>query len=559
MNREREELPETVFSTSARKATVGKDADGKPGRHDEAGGDTGHTDPSAPTVLSRGSREARDEGATPPAQGAATVFSTSARKAQAERTTGKTAPSAATVFSTSARKALEQRPPPLPSRTDASIASPSRATDVTAQAPGHVELDVGTTVKHRFELCEEIGHGGMGVVFKARDLRKVEALDPDPYVAIKFLTGTLAAIEQGFISLQREAKNAQELNHPNIVKVYDFDRDGAHVFLTMELLEGESLQARVRAAKVRPLKDEERARIVRGMFAGVAYAHERGIAHADLKPSNVFVDGKGDAKILDFGIARRAERDRAFDADDIGALTFDYASPEMLEDQRPIPGDDVFALACIIYRLHAGRHPFGHERADHARNKGVRPARPPGLTRVQWRALQRGLAFTRAERFADAAAFDRAWHGRDWQRIGGVAAGVLAAALALGWYFSDTIASGMAGWGAVQSVVAEWRMSDADRAQLAEANQAAQDYRKDGNWEAAFRASARALKINPFDGAGLDNLRQSLDLAAREGGDSGEYRAFLEMEAADANQVPIVREEIARRLQAAAAAPVRGG
>lgn len=81
-------------------------------------------------------------------------------------------------------------------------------------------VGVGSIVKQRFELCEEIGHGGMGVVFSARDLRRVEARDPDPFIAIKFLSEELAGIEQGFMALQREAKHAQDLNHPNIVKHY---------------------------------------------------------------------------------------------------------------------------------------------------------------------------------------------------------------------------------------------------------------------------------------------------------------------------------------------------
>src|SRR5690606_36918189 len=100
----------------------------------------------------------------------------------------------------------------------------------------------------------------------------------------------------------------------------------------------------------RPLSSEARLRIARGLISGLAYAHARKIVHADIKPSNVFLCEDGEAKILDFGIARAAERDAVFDADDIGALTVDYASAEMLAGERPRPSDDVYALGCLLFR-----------------------------------------------------------------------------------------------------------------------------------------------------------------------------------------------------------------
>ena len=217
----------------------------------------------------------------------------------------------------------------------------------------------------------------------------------------QFISGALFGFDRAFVALQREAKNAQTLNHPNIVKVFDFDRDHGMVFLTMEVVTGVPLHRRLRELDSKR-SEAERKRIAHGMLAGMAYAHSRGISHADLKPSNMMLDEEGQLKILDFGIARRTEYDNVFDADDLFALTIDYASAEMLARQRPIPSDDVYALGCILYALHTGTHPFGHVRADQAQAGRMRPAKPASTTRVQWAAMRKALAFERKNRFVDA-------------------------------------------------------------------------------------------------------------------------------------------------------------
>ncbi|RMD66157.1 serine/threonine protein kinase, partial [Candidatus Parcubacteria bacterium] len=161
----------------------------------------------------------------------------------------------------------------------------------------------GDILKNRFVLEKLIGRGGMGAVFKARDLRKEEARDREPFVAVKVLSGDIRNYPDAFIALQREAKKAQKLAHPNIVIVYDFDRDGGTAYMTMELLEGESLADIIRRhPHGLPLK--EALPIIRGIVEGLDYAHRQGIVHADLKPSNVYVTRSGVVKVLDFGIAR---------------------------------------------------------------------------------------------------------------------------------------------------------------------------------------------------------------------------------------------------------------
>ncbi|MFI0415486.1 MAG: serine/threonine-protein kinase, partial [Candidatus Thiodiazotropha sp.] len=206
---------------------------------------------------------------------------------------------------------------------------------------------VGSVLKNRFVLEEMLGRGGMGVVYKARDLRKVEAMDRDPYIAVKVLSKDFQANPDSFIALQRESKKAQQLAHPNIVTVYDFDRDGPNVFMTMELLEGEPLDQLIRRLRPATLPTQQALSIIEQMARALAYAHSENIVHSDFKPGNVFLTSKSVVKVVDFGIARAAKSaDRpaedatVFDPGSLGALTPTYASCEMLEYGEPDPRDD---------------------------------------------------------------------------------------------------------------------------------------------------------------------------------------------------------------------------
>ena len=317
----------------------------------------------------------------------------------------------------------------------------------TRPASGRMK-GVGDTLNGRFVLEECIGFGGMGTVYKALDLRKLEASDRKPYIAIKVLNVQFGAHPQSLIALQREAKKAQTLAHPNIVTVYDFDRDGPMVYLTMEYLSGEPLSHLLRAADFGGMSVDKAMRIVNGIGRALAYAHERGFVHCDLKPANVFVTHRGDVKVIDFGIARvfrQPEEDAeatVFDAGSLGGLTPAYASPEMIEHQVPDPRDDIYALACITYELLTGRHPFNRLSATQARNAGMKPQRPENLSHAQWRALRCALAFDRESRTPTVTRFldDLGRQRRPVLYValagGGIAIGVLIAA-ALGYYRSQ--------------------------------------------------------------------------------------------------------------------------
>jgi len=270
-------------------------------------------------------------------------------------------------------------------------------------------------LKNRFVFEEVLGAGGMGIVYKAKDLLKIEAKDREPYVAIKVLSDEFKSHPEAFIALQRESRKTQKIAHPNIVTVYDFDRDGDTVFMTMEYMEGKPLDKLISQYRSVGLPTEDVVKILEGISSALIYAHAQNIIHSDFKPGNIFVSNSGVAKVFDFGIARavaKAEHreeshdDRTvFDAGNLGALTPAYASLEMLQGETPDVRDDIYALGCIAYELFTGEHPYNRMHADEAQRQKIKPEKIPGLTRNQWRAIERALAFKREDRCESVEAF----------------------------------------------------------------------------------------------------------------------------------------------------------
>ncbi|MCI0507309.1 MAG: protein kinase [Gammaproteobacteria bacterium] len=300
--------------------------------------------------------------------------------------------------------------PAQPPANKLPFASPEGETPAIPQARPIQKI----TLKNRFVLDETLGVGGMGVVYKAIDKRKVEAKDRNPYIAVKILSEDFRHHPDAFIALQREAGKSQRIAHPNIVNVHDFDRDGDTVFMTMEYMEGTPLDKLLRENKGVGLIKEQADRILKDMCAALEHAHKEYVVHADFKPGNVFVTNSGVTKVFDFGIARAvAQADRhshqgdksVFDPQTLGALTPAYASPEMLRGTVPTTQDDVFALGCVIYEMYSGEHPFKRIQADQAMEQKLKPKRIKSLTRQQWKALKRTLAFTREERTSSVYEF----------------------------------------------------------------------------------------------------------------------------------------------------------
>ena len=302
--------------------------------------------------------------------------------------------------------------------SDTTVITESRNT-MDANADGY--LDPGQhafpVLKNRFVFEELLGSGGMGAVYKAKDLLKIEAQDREPYVAIKVLSDEFKSHPEAFMALQRESRKSQKIAHPNIVNVHDFDRDGDTVFMTMEYMQGKPLDKLISQYRGIGLPIEDVLKILSGICAALTYAHAQKIIHSDFKPGNIFVGLNGIAKVFDFGIARavaKAENREeslddktVFDAGKLGALTPAYASLEMLEGKTPDVRDDVYALGCIAYELFTGEHPYNRVHADEAKRRKLKPKKIPGIKKYQWLAIERAIAFERENRTESVEEF---WH-----------------------------------------------------------------------------------------------------------------------------------------------------
>jgi serine/threonine protein kinase len=254
-------------------------------------------------------------------------------------------------------------------------------------------LGVGDVLCGRYVIESQLASGGMGTVYKALDQSRSEHTEADAYVAIKVLHEKTRTRSDVLTKLRREFYCAQALSHLSIVKVYELDLQQIP-FFTMELVDGESLPRVMQRFHPLPLPRSYVYAVIREVGEGLAHAHDRRVIHGDIKPQNVMVTNSGEVRILDFGTSG-----------EVSVLTPAYASCELLEGREADPRDDLFALACLSYELLAGEHPFQHRRSTEARTMKIVPARPPGLSARQWRALAQGLAWDRADRPASL---------RDW-------------------------------------------------------------------------------------------------------------------------------------------------
>ena len=314
-------------------------------------------------------------------------------------------------------------------------------------------LAIGSVLKGRYQLQQKLGEGGMGMVFKALDLLLVETKSRNPYVAIKVLSPQLAENQVMVAALQRECEKTQSLKHDNIISVNAFDKDGEHVFISMEFLSGQPLSELIR--QLQPTGGMPLIRawpLIEKMGKALAYAHQKNIVHRDFKPANVFVTAEGEVKILDFGIASKIESNAAesgADAEDMDTptrlvstgMTPTYASLEMLRGLTPDPRDDVYAFGLVVYELLSGMHPYNRRPADEvlylqqANDGKMQPKPLSGLNRRQWRALGSAMALVQSKRPKDLVVWLQKFDPATKSSWGMVAASAIAALvmLGLGW------------------------------------------------------------------------------------------------------------------------------
>ena len=273
------------------------------------------------------------------------------------------------------------------------------------------ELYPGLVLRDRFTLIEQINGGSMGKIFKAIDRLKEESGSDSPWVAIKSITEALANPPNALVALQNETANAQRLSHPNIIRVFDFDRDGEHVFMTMELLDGASLTDLLNQHRFGRFPGEQARSIIEDICQGLHYAHDLGIIHADVKPGNIFVTSDKNTKLLDFGVSLAVSD--SSDEMDVYAHTPSYASCEVLEGAAPTAQDDVYSLACVAYRILAGNRAFDGATAHSAEADNLELKPVEDIADYEWAALQKAMAFRRADRTTDVLSFLHEFSGQN--------------------------------------------------------------------------------------------------------------------------------------------------
>ena len=292
-----------------------------------------------------------------------------------------------------------------------------------------------------YEIIDLLGRGGMGLVYRARDTRL------DRLAALKFLPPPGPGPQDTAIAdIEAEARAASALDHPNIGTIYHVDvAEDGRPFIAMAFYEGQTLEEQLAAG---PLEPAQALRIAAGIAAGLGAAHDRGIVHRDVKPSNVFLTSDGGVKLLDFGIAAVAG-----DQVQVSARgTPRYMSPEQARATDPDPRSDVWSLGVVLFEMLAGRPPFdgdyrpGIESGKSAAKSLVQLPRRGGITRELSGVVGRALAADPDLRYPDANAMlaaignaqrrgIRRWGLRPW---GAVIAALGAAAVGvLGWRALD--------------------------------------------------------------------------------------------------------------------------
>ena len=293
----------------------------------------------------------------------------------------------------------------------------------------------GTLLGGRYRIVGLLGKGGMGEVYRADDLTLAQP------VALKFLPETMLSNQEWLTRFRNEVRAARQVSHPNVCRVYDIAEADGQMFLTMELIQGEDLASLLR--RIGRLSPDKAVEMARGLCAGLAAAHDKGVLHRDLKPANVMIDEQGRVRLADFGLAGG---DAAAEGGIAGTPA--YLAPELFERQAATVQSDIYALGLVLYEMFTGKPAFaGTTVADLARqHRDSTPKRlsqiVPDIDSMTDRIVQRCLAKDPSDRPSSALLVAAALPGGD----------PLAAALAAGETPSPEMVAASGGLGALSLV-----------------------------------------------------------------------------------------------------------
>lgn len=292
--------------------------------------------------------------------------------------------------------------------TQAKLASAAPKARKPAPLPGPVpEL-----LSKRYRIERLLGVGGMGAVYRARDLLREQFGDPEPWIAVKALNDTFAEYPDAHALLYSEFALTSRLHHAHVVQLYGFHTDSScrRAYITMELLKGPTLDDLI-SANPGGMPWDQLQEIAIALLQALSYSHARGVLHGDLKPSNVIIAEDG-LRLFDYGLGQsigdklpglpRLSRAR------LAAWTPRYAALELLEGEPLTAAADVYAVACVLYELCSGHHPFSRLTARQAKKmaQDLTLERPPRLPAHCWPALRAALAFDHQQRPDSQALLD---------------------------------------------------------------------------------------------------------------------------------------------------------
>jgi len=302
-------------------------------------------------------------------------------------------------------------------KPDASLKSPAwdeqqTASTLTPASPGaaappDLNDPLLKPLAERFELLKELGRGGMGVVYKARDREAGET------VALKVLLPQIAAQVEIIERFKAELRLARKITHKNVCRTYDLHRFGPAAAIAMEYIEGENLRSLLN--RVEGLSVRHAMKILRQVIAGLGEAHAQGVVHRDLKPENILLARDGTVKVMDFGIARSVQAPVTVTSSLVGTPA--YMSPEQAESKTADARSDIYSLGLMMYEMFTGQHPFRAESPVAMAMKQVQEAAPPprqvepDLPERVDRAIQKCLEKDPAKRFQSVAELETALSG----------------------------------------------------------------------------------------------------------------------------------------------------